>query len=100
MIMPILSYAEENTEQHEEDIIIQQKETETVQTKAKIIEAGETYEETTENILEKKQNVKLEITEGAYKGKEFDATYILSYDIDNKIQGYELSKRRYCFNCT
>ena len=104
--MPIISKAQDNVQENnaeqntenqaEENVTIQQKETTSIQTRAKIIETGETYEETTENILEKKQNVKLKILDGDYKGKEFDATYILSYDIDNKIQAYELDVRKYC----
>lgn len=96
IIIPIFSNAQDNTEQAEENVIIQKKETISIQTKAKVIETGETYEENTQDILERKQKVKLEILEGDYQGKEFDATYILSYDIDNKIQAYELNVRKYC----
>ena len=86
-ILPIISMAET------EEAVIEEKQTITIQAKAKVIEVGDTYEETIGDMLEKKQKVKLEILDGQYQGKEFEATYILSYDIDNKILAHELSKR-------
>ena len=86
IIVPIVSsYATE-------EIIIEEKQVNTVTVKAKVLEAEDVYEETIDNILEKKQKVKIEILEGEYQGKEFEATYILSYDIDNKILAHELEK--------
>ena len=59
--------------------------------KAKVIEAGDTYEREngsggTENV----QDVKVKILEGKNKDEKFSATYVLTYDLDNKIVGYKL----------
>lgn len=62
-----------------------------IYTKAKIIETMEVYDRETGGIIDKVQKVKIEILDGEYKGKEFEAEYILSYDIDNKIMAYELN---------
>jgi uncharacterized membrane protein len=61
-------------------------------TKAKIVSIGNVYDVNTGNITDKVQDVTVEILEGKYKGQRYDATYILSYDIDNKIMAYELDK--------
>ena len=63
-----------------------------ITTKAKVVETKQIYDETVENIVDKVQEVTVEVTEGDYQGQKFDATYILSYDIDNKIMAYELDK--------
>ena len=93
--MPVVYASEEQAvteNETPENAVLVENEDIHIQVKAKVIEAGETYEETIENILEKKQKVKLEILEGEYQGEEFEATYILSYDIDNKILAYELDE--------
>ena len=59
--------------------------------KAKIIEAGKTYQRDNGNGgTETVQDVKVKILNGAKKDEKFEATYILTYDIDNKIVGYKL----------
>lgn len=61
--------------------------------KAKIIEAGKKYErESTDGGKEFVQNVKVKILEGEEKDEKFDTTYRLTYDLDNKIVGYELNE--------
>lgn len=61
-------------------------------TKAKVIDTKRVYDRTIENLVDKVQEVTIEITEGEYKGITFDAIYVLSYDLDNKIMAYELEK--------
>lgn len=63
-----------------------------INTKAKVIETKRVYDRTIENLVDKVQEVTIEITEGEYKGITFDAIYVLSYDLDNKIMAYELEK--------
>lgn len=59
--------------------------------KAKVIEAGEIYERDNGNDgKETVQDVKVKILEGDYKDEKFSATFVLTYDLDNKIVGYEL----------
>lgn len=59
--------------------------------KAKVIEAGESYErDNGSGGKEYAQNVKVKILEGNQKDEKFDTTYVLTYDMDNKIVGYEL----------
>lgn len=59
-------------------------------TYGRIIEAKEPKDVQTGTVIDKIQDVKVEITEGEYMGEEFDTTYTLSYDIDGKIMAYEL----------
>lgn len=59
--------------------------------KAKVIEAGDTYErENGSGGTETVQDVKVKILEGKNKDEKFSATYVLTYDLDNKIVGYKL----------
>lgn len=59
--------------------------------KAKVIEAGDTYErENGSGGIETVQDVKVKILEGKNKDEKFSATYVLTYDLDNKIVGYKL----------
>ena len=59
--------------------------------KAKIIEAGEIYErDNGSGGKETVQNVKVKILNGEKKDEKFDATFLLTYDMDNKIVGYGL----------
>lgn len=61
--------------------------------KAKVVEAGKKYEkQETETMVRTLQDVKIEILEGEFKGEVIDSTYTLTYDFDNKIVGYELTK--------
>lgn len=72
------------------------QETEVEQTeniKAKVIEAGDSYERDNGNGgKETVQNVKVKILTGDKKDEKFDAIYTLTYDIDNKIVGYKLKE--------
>ncbi len=69
----------------------------TVTTKAKVVETKEVYDRTVENIVDKVQEVTIEVIDGDYQGQKFNATYILSYDMDNKIMAYELDKGNIIF---
>lgn len=55
-----------------------------------IIEVKGVKDVTTGTVVDKVQEVKVEIIEGEYIGEEFDTTYTLSYDIAGKIMAYEL----------
>ncbi len=59
--------------------------------KAKVIEAGESYErDNGSGGKETVQDVKVKILEGKNKDEKFSTTYVLTYDLDNKIIGYKL----------
>ena len=64
----------------------------TIDTKAKVIKAGEKKEIVTGTIKDIVQEVTIKITEGEYKGEEYTTNYVLSYDIDGKIVAYELKE--------
>lgn len=59
-------------------------------TYGRIIEVKGVKDVTTGTVVDKIQEVKVEIIEGEYIGEEFDTTYTLSYDIAGKIMAYEL----------
>ncbi len=65
---------------------------ETVTVKAKVLKVDEPHEETIMEYTNKYQNVTVEILEGEFAGNTYDGKYCLSYDLDNKIEGYPLSK--------
>lgn len=66
--------------------------------KAKVIEAGDTYErENGSGGTETVQDVKVKILEGKNKDEKFSATYVLTYDLDNKIVGYKLREENTVF---
>lgn len=66
---------------------------EKIQVKAKVISAGKSYvKEEAEGIKRTLQDVTIQIKEGKYKGQKLDTIYVLTYDVENKIVGYELSK--------
>lgn len=59
--------------------------------KAKVIEAGGSYErDNGSGGKETVQDVKVKILEGKNKDEKFSTTYVLTYDLDNKIIGYKL----------
>ena len=64
----------------------------TVIVKAKVIKADEPHDEIVMEYTSKYQNVTVEILEGEFAGNTYEGKYCLSYDIDNKIQGYPVSK--------
>ena len=72
--------------------VIANKKADYIVSKAKIIEVIETKDVTTGDLTDKVQVVKIRFTEGVYKNEEREATYTLSYDIDNKLLAYELEK--------
>lgn len=75
-----------NTEENKDTTIVKEE-----SVKAKVIEAGEIYERDNGNDgKETVQDVKVKILEGDYKNEKFSATFVLTYDLDNKIVGYEL----------
>lgn len=66
---------------------------EKVQVKAKVISAGKSYvKDEAEGVKRTLQDVTIQIKEGKYKGQKIDTIYVLTYDVENKIVGYELSK--------
>lgn len=66
---------------------------EKIQVKAKVINAGKSYvKDEAEGIKRTLQDVTIEIKEGKFKGQKIDTIYVLTYDVENKIVGYELSK--------
>ena len=81
---------EETTQKAQTEV--QKIETKVIESvKAKVIEAGKPYErENGSGGTETVQDVKLRILQGDYKNEKFETTYIMTYDIDNKIVGYEL----------
>jgi len=62
-----------------------------IETRGKIIEAGEPVEEELGPVKNIVQEVKVKITEGEYNGEEYTTIFVVSYDIEAKIIGYELS---------
>jgi len=79
--------------QPEETVTENQTSPQTENIKAKIIEAGESYERTNATgETETVQNVKVKILNGDKKDEKFDSVYTLTYDIDNKIVGYKLKE--------
>ena len=81
-----MANAEETQEfgqpQHLESVIV----------KAKVTKVDKPHEETIAEYASTYQNVTVEILEGEYTGNSYDGKYCLSYDIDNKIVGYPVSK--------
>lgn len=94
LLVWLLIFNISNVQATTEEAVIQEIEPielkQTITTKAKVVETKRIYDEIIENIVDKVQDVSVEIIEGEYKGQKFDASYILSYDIDNKIMAYEL----------
>lgn len=60
--------------------------------KAKVIEVKKAHDVKNGDLVERVQEVKVQILSGDKKNEKLDATYVLSLDIDNKILAYELSK--------
>lgn len=81
---------EERTKEAQAEV--QKNETKVIESvKAKVIEVGTPYErDNGSGGKETVQDVKLKILQGKEKNEKFEATYIMTYDIDNKIVGYEL----------
>lgn len=81
---------EETTKESQNEV--KKNETKVVESvKAKVIEAGKPYErDNGSGGKETVQDVKLKILQGKEKSEKFETTYIMTYDIDNKIVGYEL----------
>lgn len=71
---------------------IANKKADYIVSRAKVIEVGEIKDVKTGDLTDKVQEVKIKFTEGVYKNEERTATYVLSYDIDNKLLAYELAK--------
>lgn len=94
-------YADENTENtenaEEQSEIAEDQEVGLVgrdgivtDTVGKVVETNGVEEIVTGSVKDRVQKVKIEITEGTYIGEEFSTNYTLSYDIEGKIQAYEL----------
>lgn len=79
----------DNTEYSNDAELIESSDSVT-DTYGKIIEVKGTKEVKTGTVVDKVQEVKVEIVEGEYIGEEFETAYTLSYDIEGKIMAYEL----------
>lgn len=94
--VPINEVKAENTVTKEnktaEEIVQKEPETKTMITKAKVLSAGEIYEETIDDMISQVQDVKIKILSGEHKDKAFDSKYMVTQDIDNKITAYALEK--------
>ena len=63
-----------------------------------VVQAGSTYEKDNETgEKETVQDVKVKILQGTKENEKFNATYVLSYDLDNKIIGYKLREENLLF---
>lgn len=60
--------------------------------KAKVLETGEVYEQESSGYKMKVQDVTLQVLDGKYKDQILKSTYSISYDLDGKIEGYQLDK--------
>lgn len=80
-----------NTGENAEDGLVATH-SEVIEAKARVIEAGEVKKVKTGSVEDTVQDVKIEILDGEYETKEYDTSYILSYDIDGKILAYELKE--------
>lgn len=58
---------------------------------AKVIEAGEVYEEEVMGYTMKKQDVELKVLKGQFEGQILKSSYSVSYDLEGKIEGYPLN---------
>lgn len=81
---------EESAESLGSNPIIESK-PESIETRGVITEAGEVITEDLGAVKNVIQQLKVKITEGEYKGEEYTTIYVLSYDIEGKIVGYEMS---------
>lgn len=59
---------------------------------AKVIEAGEVYEQEVMEYTMKVQDLKLQVLDGQFKGQILKSTYSISYDLEGKIEAYPLDK--------
>jgi len=89
---PIQETPEQNngTEELNNDMQLIEKSDIITDTYGRIIEARSPREIQSGTVKDRVQDVKVEIIEGEYIGEEFDTTFTLSYDIEGKIQAYEL----------
>ncbi len=82
---------EETSDDQQIEEISENQSTKKESIKAKVIEAGKTYtRDNGNNGIETVQDIKVKILNGDKKDEKFDTTYVLTYDIDNKIVGYKL----------
>lgn len=89
---PIQDVPEQNngTEELNNDMQLIEKSDIITDTYGRIIEARSPREIQSGTVKDRVQDVKVEIIEGEYIGEEFETTFTLSYDIEGKIQAYEL----------
>lgn len=86
--------AEESTSQIQEsqNSILEKNSKASEVVKAKVKEIVKIEDVAEGSLINKTQTLKVEILEGSHKGEVVETTYILSYDMDNKIHAYELNK--------
>lgn len=78
------------TETPVEPAVEVQNEVHQIEAQAVVIETGEIQKIETGSITDTVQQVVIEILDGEYEAEEFTTNYVLSYDIEGKIQGHEL----------
>jgi len=76
---------------NQEDVLVETH-SEVYEVKARVVKAGDVKKVKTGTVEDTVQDVTIEILEGEYEAKEFDTTYVLSYDIEGKILAYELKE--------
>lgn len=79
---------QEVNENQEQNIL--SKEMVTIETIGRVIKTSEIKEVNNGNFTDRIQEVTIEIIKGDYIGEEYTTNYNLSYDIEGKIQAYEL----------
>ena len=88
MISSVSFATEESSENNSSDI--SENETVSIYAKAEVVKVGEIKEVETGSVKDTVQEVTIEILDGEFETEEFTTNYVLSYDMEGKIQAYEL----------
>ena len=81
---------EENINQEHQEQQIIARDIVTIETVGRVIETNGVKEVESGEFTDRLQDITIEIIKGDYIGEEYHTTYNLSYDIEGKIQAYEL----------
>ncbi len=81
---------EENINQENQEQQIIARDIVTIETVGRVIETNGVKEVESGEFTDRLQDITIEIIKGDYIGEEYHTTYNLSYDIEGKIQAYEL----------
>ena len=82
--------AQQENQGEQEEALNQSESFQTVKAKARVIENNGIKEIVSGDATKKVQEIKLEIISGEYIGEEFSTEYNITYDIEGKIETYEL----------